>query len=242
MGNKAGGQLGGAGAWCTSCDGNSDQNNYTYSPSHGLTGMEEFEVGAASPRGTPSGSKGWASKSAPKQEEQAGIVGLLGRLSGNNAEDKTLHYEDGSMYIGMVCNGLRDGEGVYKSGSEQYSGQWMDDKQHGVGRQTWSDGRSYDGQFSQGRFSGMGKMVWQSQKGTMSYEGEYLDDLKHGTGKFCWPDGRSYDGEWLRGKRHGRGAYTTTKGEYKIGHWTEDRFIRWEVTACEQDNINQMLR
>jgi len=76
----------------------------------------------------------------------------------------------------------------------------------------------------------------------MVYEGEYVDDMKHGMGKFVWPDGRTYDGEWLRGKRHGRGAYKTARGEHKVGHWTNDRFIRWEVPQLEEDNVNTMLR
>jgi len=240
---------------CSSCGDENEKTIQTF----GLTGTEEFVDNSSglttivtdTPKGSPTGS--WFGSSSPIHEYQGrstpsaspskGVIGgLLGRLSGQVAEEKTVHYADGSMYEGQVVNGLRHGTGVYKSGSEQYQGQWQEDKQHGVGRQSWSDGRSYEGQFNQGRFAGIGKMVWQTQKGVMTYEGEYVEDLKHGTGKFSWPDGRTYDGEWLRGKRHGRGAYTTVKGEYKIGHWSEDRFLRWEVGATEQDNINQMLR
>mmetsp|Transcript_96125 Transcript_96125/g.170583 ORF Transcript_96125/g.170583 Transcript_96125/m.170583 type:complete len:266 (-) Transcript_96125:21-818(-) len=246
------------GGVCSSCDGNDKlMQNY------GLSGTEEFLENNSgynhmrvldTPKGSPKGSSSWFGGSSTPVHEYQGrstpsgspsksvLGGLLDRLAGQTAEEKTLHYADGSMFEGQVLGGLRHGEGVYKSGSEQYTGQWYEDKQHGSGRQSWSDGRSYDGQFQHGRFSGLGKMVWQTQKGVMTYEGEYVEDLKHGMGKFEWPDGRKYDGEWLRGKRHGRGAYTTSKGEYKIGHWSEDRFLRWEVGATEQDNVNSMLR
>jgi len=194
-------------------------------------------LGTAS-MGTSSFSPGASPNASP---QQVGVlVGLLGRLTG--MEDKTVQYPDGSTYTGCLRNGLKHGPGVYKSPTEVYEGEWQDDLQHGTGRQIWSDGRLYEGQYVKGHFSGMGRMVWRTAKGTMCYEGEYLEDLKHGTGKFTWPDGRCYEGEWMRGKRHGRGAYTTAKGDYKIGYWTEDRFIRWELNTCEQDNVNRMLR
>jgi len=141
-----------------------------------------------------------------------------------------------------MLDGKRAGHGVYKCGTEEYNGHWLDDKQHGNGRQTWTDGRSYTGHFQEGRFAGCGKMVWQTDKGPMQYEGEYADDVKHGMGLFTWPDGRSYDGEWCRGKRHGRGAYRTARGERKVGHWADDRFIRWEAIQAEEDQVNVMLK
>jgi len=165
------------------------------------------------------------------------------RDDGPRTEDsQTVHYGDGSAYVGQTIDGQRHGEGIYKCGTEQYEGQWLYDKQHGTGRQTWSDGRSYQGQYDGGRFSGQGQMVWQTQKGVMVYEGEYTDDMKHGNGKFSWPDGRIYDGQWHRGKRHGRGAYRTARGEQKVGHWTNYRFLRWETPLLEEDNVNILLQ
>lgn len=241
---------------CTTCDGSEKTTTY----GTGLTGTEEFlesEGVLGSPQGSPrQGNRGMHSPrgdsprggnrgmryGASKDDQQKTVLGsMLGRITGNNAEHRIVHYDDGSMYEGQVVDGIRHGEGTNKSGSDQYTGQWEADQQHGTGKQTWNDGRSYEGQFSRGRFSGLGKMAWQSAKGIMTYEGEYVEDLKHGNGKFCWPDGRVYEGDWLRGKRHGRGAFITAKGEYKIGHWAEDRFLRWEVAGAEQDNVNQMI-
>lgn len=157
-------------------------------------------------------------------------------------ETRELQYADGSTYAGQTRNGLKEGHGVFTSAIEKYEGKWHEDKQHGHGLQTWSDGRFYEGQFHRGKFSGHGRMVWQNPVGPMVYEGEYADDQKHGVGELQWPDGRVYNGEWRRGRRHGRGAYRTAQGEQRIGYWSDDRFLRWETVQSEQDNVNHLLR
>lgn len=145
-------------------------------------------------------------------------------------------YEDESTYTGQLDTvGKRHGHGQWQSRTAQYEGQWQDDKQHGKGRQTWTDGRVYDGQFALGKFAGTGRMVWHTQKGSLVYEGQYEDDLKHGWGKFVWGDRRTYDGEWRRGKRHGKGTYMNVQGEKKVGYWLEDKFDRWEQPSGGPD-------
>lgn len=160
-----------------------------------------------------------------------------------NGIHTTLGYQDGSSYVGQMVSGRREGHGVFTStDAERYEGQWQADRQHGAGEQKWSDGRSYVGQFKDGRFSGRGKMAWQTDKGPMLYDGEYQDDVKHGSGKFVWPDGHSYEGQWSRGKRHGRGAYQNVRGERKVGHWADDRFLRWETDGVAEDSVNVILK
>jgi len=147
------------------------------------------------------------------------------------APDKVeLKYEkDEASYVGGVVDGKREGYGVYKSNIETYEGEWKSDKQHGNGKHSWSDGRSYEGQYVNGRFSGKGKMVWTTDKGIMTYEGDYLDDAKHGFGKFTWPNMNVYEGGWQAGKRHGKATFTTHAGKQKVGFWQEDKFVRWEA-------------
>mmetsp|Transcript_22364 Transcript_22364/g.40257 ORF Transcript_22364/g.40257 Transcript_22364/m.40257 type:complete len:210 (+) Transcript_22364:81-710(+) len=139
-----------------------------------------------------------------------------------------LEYKDDATYTGEVVDGKRQGHGTYKSPVETYIGQWQDDKQHGAGKHTWSDGRAYEGQYVAGRFSGEGKMVWTTDKGIMVYEGQYQDDVKHGHGKFTWPNGNIYEGGWQGGKRHGKAKFLTSAGKQKDGVWKEDKFIAWE--------------
>lgn len=40
-------------------------------------------------------------------------------------------WPDGSSYEGDVCNGVRHGNGTYKSGNATYKGQWNHSKRHG---------------------------------------------------------------------------------------------------------------
>mmetsp|Transcript_49105 Transcript_49105/g.140913 ORF Transcript_49105/g.140913 Transcript_49105/m.140913 type:complete len:85 (-) Transcript_49105:73-327(-) len=81
-----------------------------------------------------------------------------------------------------------------------------------------------------------------SSEGALTYDGDYSDDRKHGQGKLMWPDARSYDGGWLSGRKHGRGESRTQLGDVKVGYWAEDRLIRWETQASEEEDVNIMLR
>mmetsp|Transcript_10509 Transcript_10509/g.23923 ORF Transcript_10509/g.23923 Transcript_10509/m.23923 type:complete len:216 (-) Transcript_10509:60-707(-) len=147
--------------------------------------------------------------------------------NGHAAGPGTKEYPDGGVYTGQLVDGLRQGEGMYRCALYTYEGQWEDDVHHGMGVQTWVDGRTFKGGYEQGKFSGKGHMVWQLKKGQLTYEGEYKGDLKHGKGKFTWADGRVYDGEWRTGKRHGQGVYINSAQEAKTGLWKEDQFEGW---------------
>lgn len=154
-------------------------------------------------------------------------------MSGADGEET---YEDGSSYVGQLSDGRRHGRGVWKSETEQYSGQWSNDQRDGQGQQTWQDGRTYDGQFKEGKFHGHGRMEWHMQNGLMVYEGEYMDDLKHGNGRYVWPDNRVYDGQWKRGQRWGRATYTNAVGQNRVGIWKEDKVERWLEDGAEGNN------
>jgi len=138
----------------------------------------------------------------------------------------------------MVADGKRNGRGVWQAANGRYDGQWVDDMQHGHGRQTWSDGRIFEGQFANGKFEGHGHMTWRVSEGTLEYEGEYKNDLKHGRGRFTWADGRVYDGQWHEGKRHGQALYTNPEGQIKPGFWLEDRFQRWVQEELAPENVS----
>ena len=69
-------------------------------------------------------------------------------------------FSNGAKYVGAwkIVGGvkLRDGEGVYSYGPEEYSGQWVDDCMQGQGRHTFSSGAVYEGEFHQNMFEGTG--------------------------------------------------------------------------------------
>jgi len=136
-------------------------------------------------------------------------------------------YDDGSTYTGQLVGSKRNGRGVWKSASEEYSGQWKDDQRDGQGRQTWHDGRIYEGQFKAGKFHGQGKMEWHMPNGLMVYEGQYVDDLKDGHGRYIWPDNRVYDGEWNKGMREGRATFTNAAGRSRKSIWKQNKVERY---------------
>eukprot|EP00929_Paragymnodinium_shiwhaense_P110276 TRINITY_DN7714_c0_g1_i1.p1 TRINITY_DN7714_c0_g1~~TRINITY_DN7714_c0_g1_i1.p1 ORF type:complete len:250 (+),score=60.97 TRINITY_DN7714_c0_g1_i1:88-837(+) len=171
------------------------------------------------------GSMKAASAIEPNNKSNDGVAN--GQEPEADVAEKGETYEDGSTYIGQVKNGKRDGQGVWTSPSEQYSGQWCRDQRDGQGRQAWSDGRLYEGQFSDGKFHGHGRMEWHTPNGLMVYEGQYVQDVKHGRGIYRWPDGRCYDGDWVQGKRSGEATYSNLMGEVKRGIWKDDRIDRW---------------
>jgi len=142
-------------------------------------------------------------------------------------------YADNSRYRGQLLNKKRHGHGTWRSSLQHYEGEWKDDRRHGLGQQTWKDGRMYDGQFKEGKFHGKGRMEWHTSKGLMVFDGQYVGDLKHGAGMYRWPDGRVYDGQWVGGQRSGRALYVSSRGDEKYGYWKEDKLDRW----CEPDEL-----
>lgn len=138
-------------------------------------------------------------------------------------------YDDGSTYEGQLVESKRHGHGTWQSAFESYEGQWREDQRDGEGTQTWEDARLYHGQFKAGKFHGLGRMEWHTTQGLVVYEGHYFNDLKHGIGRYCWPDGRIYDGEWSQGTRCGKAAYVSSRGDRRMGIWSDDKLDRWLV-------------
>ena len=69
-------------------------------------------------------------------------------------------FSSGAKYVGgwKSVDGVkvRDGEGVYSYGPEEYSGQWVDDCMEGQGTHKFSSGACYEGEFKQNMFEGTG--------------------------------------------------------------------------------------
>ena len=82
----------------------------------------------------------------------------------DSAEKTHVHFQDGSVFHGV----LKDGQ------------------PHGHGKYTGVDGTSYKGSFRYGHRHGLGKL--QLAEGV--YKGEFEHDLFHGKGRFRWTDGR----------------------------------------------------
>ena len=74
-----------------------------------------------------------------------------------------------------------------------YTGEWKDNKQHGQGTRTYSNGGTYTA--------------------------EWKDGMQHGQGTWTYPDGDTYTGEWKNGMQHGQGTWTYPDGRTITSAW-----------------------
>lgn len=63
---------------------------------------------------------------------------------------------------------------------EKYTGEWINNQQHGWGIHLWLDSRG-EGKFMRNR-----------------YEGEWKNGLRDGFGTFYYANGSKYEGTWLK--------------------------------------------
>jgi len=94
---------------------------------------------------------------------------------------------------------MANGRGTFiDSKGSTYEGDWMDDHQHGMGAETWEQGKiSFQGEYNQGKKNGRGRYEWADGS---FYEGDFVDSVFQGQGKcaswysyerfesFCDPD------------------------------------------------------
>ena len=106
-------------------------------------------------------------------------------------------------YIGQIKDDKKHGTGIYTwTNGNKYVGEWKDGKRHGTGTYTWADGGVYVGDFKDGNFHGKGTYTYNSGslKGDV-YVGEFKDGKRNGYGKWTNADGSIYhDGMWKDGK------------------------------------------
>lgn len=79
------------------------------------------------------------------------------------------------MYEGFFVNGVKDGEGSYKS----------------------NNGIQYKGEYKNGQKSGNGRII--NEDGSVAYEGSFVNGLPHGQGWVVTKDGVKAEGIWKEG-------------------------------------------
>jgi len=105
------------------------------------------------------------------------------------------------------------GAGVFKfANGDQYDGQWLNGKPHGMGKYIFANGDKYTGNFLLGKRHGFGVYVW--LKGG-KYEGNWKEDKRDGYGKFYWPGNAQYSGTWAADQIVNMDVNTTTDSQAK---------------------------
>ena len=103
-----------------------------------------------------------------------------------------------------------------------YVGEWKDNKMHGQGTYTYTNGDKYVGKYKNDKRQGRGTYTYTNGD---KFVGKYKDDKRHGRGIFTTANGYKYVGEFKDNKRHGQGTYTFPDGVKKSGYWKNDKFL-----------------
>lgn len=130
----------------------------------------------------------------------------------------TYTWADGDCYIGAYKCGLQNGHGVLKDATGVYTGEWVDDMRHGLGKMEYLGGSVYDGEWFANMRHGQGKL---KEANGVVYEGEFVRNEREGKGVMTNSDGDVYDGEFANGKPNGRGTYTWADGAKYVGSFKD---------------------
>ena len=141
--------------------------------------------------------------------------------SAGESSQKTVEYKDGSVYVGAIYNGKRQGYGqqTWPDGA-QYTGYWENDMTNGKGKFKYPDGDSYDGDWKNDKANGYGEYV---RVNGSKYVGEWQDDQQHGEGTETWPDGTKFVGYYINGIKNGKGSYYWEDGTKYEGDWKDNK-------------------
>jgi hypothetical protein len=99
-----------------------------------------------------------------------------------------------------------------------YIGQWLEGKEHGIGKRSFEEGHYYLGDWKQGERDGSGEYHWPN--GTF-YIGEFKSGFRHGEGAYTWGPNSRYVGHWERGIENGRGIRVWSDGDIYEGDWVQ---------------------
>ena len=152
-----------------------------------------------------------------------------------------MKYRDGGIYKGYWKNGIQHGFGkvvrsdrivqgkwengkinglgkiVFLETKDTYVGEFKDDKRHGNGQYTWSNGDVYIGNWDKGKMSGFGLKV---SKNSEVYAGMWKDDKADGLGAKYFVTKDTYIGGHKDDYRHGKGFYVfNTDDQVDLAEW-----------------------
>ena len=144
--------------------------------------------------------------------------------------------------------------GFLTDNNGKYEGNFKNNKKHGIGTYTWTNGDKYNGLFkndykTSGTYTSKDGTTFSGKflngeylKGRQLYVGKwagnkYLGDFKnwerHGKGTYFWKNGDKYIGQFKNGKMHGTGTLTYKNGKIDKGTWENGKFMYGEA-----DKIN----
>ena len=111
------------------------------------------------------------------------------------------------------------------STSQQYSGDWKENKKHGYGIKIYDNKDKYEGYWENDLRNGKGTywLCIGKNKYRKLYTGDWKNNQKEGHGIYFYKDGSCYDGEWKNSKRDGKGLMIYANEDLYQGSWKEDK-------------------
>ena len=108
--------------------------------------------------------------------------------------------------------------------SEQYIGDWKENKKDGYGIKIYSNKDKYEGYWSKDLRNGKGTywLCIGKNKYRKLYTGDWKNNKKEGHGIYFYKDGSCYDGLWKNNKRDGKGLMIYANEDIYEGNWKED--------------------
>ena len=95
--------------------------------------------------------------------------------------------------------------------------------------------QSYTGELVDGRRQGTGKNAY---KDGSVYDGEWVNGLRHGTGRYSsGVDGSVYFGSWFNNQQHGNAAVTNADGSIFEGEFKEGEPFNGKGTVINRDGV-----
>lgn len=143
-------------------------------------------------------------------------------------------YENGSIYLGEMVEGRKEGKGLYLfNSSDFYFGEWAGNCMEGYGTYIFTSGEIYQGELRKGFKDGHGRCIYPDGK---SFEGFWSRNSKIGIGKVKFPNEVIFIGLFKPDSPHTEGVFLgpiddsqkplwENKGILEHYYWQKNRLV-----------------
>ena len=144
----------------------------------------------------------------------------------------TWSHESGYTYTGEWLNNKQHGQGTATWAlGDKYFGEFENGQQNGQGTHIFADGSKYVGSFVDGSGTGKGSYTYgpNSEWAGDKYVGDYENWIRSGIGTYTFSSnstsaGDKYVGEFKNDQQNGQGTYIFADGAVQEGIWKDDAF------------------
>ena len=156
-------------------------------------------------------------------DQATNSVNITDRTFQSIGNIQNIEYEDGSIYIGEVNNGIPNGFGVfYFANGDRYAGEIDNNEFTGDGVLYWAMGGKYVGRFRDGDLFGFGTRYFDD--GTIS-TGAWNHNKLDACGIIQFSNNDVYIGELKNDTIEGAGIYLYSTGEKIVGEFEDNEYV-----------------